>query len=242
MDSSHENNNSKIDPTTSPYSRATWLAIAIVLIQVIVSIATYPFLPARVPSHLNAAGQVDAYSPKWVNAVLFPLISIGIYILLRGLMAISPKLGNHNPRANRDVMNLLLAGILLFTLIIQMTVTAIGLNIPINVTLVVSLALSLLFMFLGNYMGKLRRNFWVGMRTPWTLTSDQVWERTHRFAGWLLVGGGLLGIVLSFIPSIRLYGILGIVIAVSIVSVVYSYVIYHQLETNGKKPLSPPFE
>jgi uncharacterized membrane protein len=241
MDSSHEDSDSKIAHTTSSYPYATWLAVAIMAIQVIISVATYPFLPARIPSHWDAAGQITAYSPKWMNAVLFPALSIGIYILIRGLVAISPKLGNQNPRTNRAVMNLLLVGILLFMLVIQLTVTAFGLNIPIDATLVTSIAMSVLFMFLGNYMGKLRRNFWGGIRTTWTLTSDQVWERTHRFAGWLFVCGGLLGVVISIIPAVRLYGILGIVIAVSIISVVYSYVIYQRLETSGKEPLSPPF-
>jgi uncharacterized membrane protein len=242
MDSSNEHTDSKITPTHSKYPLVTWLAISIMAIQVIISLATYPFLPASVPTHWNAAGQVDAYAPKWVNAVLFPLISIGIYILIRGLTAISPKLGNQNPRANRQVIDLLLVGILLFMLVIQLVVTAVGLNIPIDVTLVVSLAISVLFIFLGNYMGKLRRNFWGGIRTPWTLASDSVWERTHRFAGWLFVFGGLLGIVISFIPAVRLFGIVGIALAASIISAIYSYVIYHRIETSGKEPLSPPFD
>jgi uncharacterized membrane protein len=242
MDSSNENNDSKITPTHSSYPLATWLAIAIMAIQVIVSLASYPFLPARVPTHWNAAGQIDAYAPKWVNAVMFPLMSIGIYILIRGLVAISPKLGNQNPRTNREVINLFLVGILLFMLVIQLLVTTISLGFPVNVTLVVSLAISILFIFLGNYMGKLRRNFWGGIRTPWTLASDSVWERTHRLGSWLFVIGGLIGIMISFIPSMRLYGIVVIVFGISIISAVYSYVIYHQLETNGKEPLSPPFD
>src|SRR5258708_28004997 len=80
---------------------------------------------------------------------------------------------------------------------------------------------SVLFIFIGNYLGKLRRNFWAGIRTPWTLASDVVWERTHRFGGWLFVIGGLLGVIMSFISVLRVWGF--IVVVVAIVVILYAY-------------------
>lgn len=123
-----------------------------------------------------------------MNAVLFPLLSIGIYALVRILMTIGPRLGYQNQqRASAGVVNLILVGVLLFMLILQLTTTAIALGVPVDLPFVICLSISVLFIFLGNYMGKLRRNFWAGIRTPWTLTSDVVWERTHRLGGWLFV-------------------------------------------------------
>ncbi len=206
------------------------------------AILSYPFLPAMVPSHWNAAGQIDAYAPKLRMVLLFPLLSIGIYVLLRVLLAASPRLGNQSPRANRNIINFIFAGVFLFMLVIQLATTAVALHVAIDVSLIVSLAVSVLFIFMGNYMGKLRRNFWAGIRTPWTLTNETVWERTHRFGGWVFVIGGLVNVVLSFIPAMRFYSLLAIVLIMVLSSTVYSYVAYQRIVVHGGKRLSPPFD
>ncbi len=227
----------------SSMSPATLLAVLILVAQVLVSIVTYPFMPDSVPSHWNAAGQVDGHLPKLVNALLFPLMSIGIYVLVRVLMTVGPRLGYQNQRrASAGMVNLILIGVLLFMLILQLTTTAIALGVPIDLMFVMSLSISVLFIFLGNYMGKLRRNFWAGIRTPWTLTSDVVWERTHRLGGWLFVLTGLLGVIMSFVPALRLWGLMAVLFIVIVVLVVYSFVIYQRYTVEGKEPLSPPFD
>lgn len=224
-------------------SPATLLAILIIVAQIIISIAMYPFMPDSVPSHWNAAGQVNGYLPKLVNALLFPLMSIGIYALVRVLMTVGPRLGYQNQRlASIRVVNLILDGVLLFILILQLTTTAIALGVPIDLPFVICLSISVLFIFLGNYMGKLHRNFWAGIRTPWTLASDVVWERTHRLGGWLFVLGGLLGVIMSFIPMLRLWGLMAVILIIVVVLVVYSFVTYQRYTVDGKEPLSPPFD
>lgn len=237
-------NNEKIAPESVSLRYTPYLAIFILAIQVLVAVVSYPFLPTIVPSHWNATGQVDGYMPKLLNAILIPGISIGIYVLVRVFAAISPKLGNSNQgqRANTRIINLFLVGMLLFMLVVQLATTAIALGVGIDITLIIDLAMSLLFIFLGNYMGKLRRNFWGGIRTPWTLTNETVWERTHRFAGTAFVVAGVLGIVTSFIPFIRLYGITVLIIGAALLSVAYSYVVYQRVVVHGHKPLSPPFD
>ncbi len=241
-----EDTGEKVTPPRNPItsmSPATLLAVLIIVVQIIVSIATYPFMPASVPSHWDAAGQVNGYLPKLVNALLYPLMSIGIYALVRVLMTVGPRLGYQNQQlASLGVVNLILDGVLLFMLIVQLTTTAVVLGVPIDLPFVICLSISVLFIFLGNYMGKLRRNFWAGIRTPWTLTSDVVWERTHRLGGWLFVLTGLSGVIMSFIPSLRLWGLMVVLFIVVIVLVVYSYVIYQRYTVEGKEPLSPPFE
>ena len=159
-----------------------WLTIAL---QIVVSCVTYPFLPDQVPSHWNAAGQIDGYMPKLANAILLPAISIALYLFIQLLIRYSPRLGQQSQRTSIEVVNLIIVGVLVFLLIVQLSITAIALGMAISIPFVISLCLSVLFLFLGNYMGKLRRNFWAGFRTPWTLASDTVWERTHRVGGWL---------------------------------------------------------
>ena len=107
---------------------------------------------------------------------------------------------------------------------------------------VINLGMSVLFIFLGNYMGKLRRNFWMGIRTPWTLTSDVVWERTHRVGGWLFVAIGLLGIPFSFVPQLRIFGMLVLIVLAAIFLTIYSYLCYRQHTLGDREPLASPFD
>jgi len=239
MDSTE--NASKIQPS-APYRSTTVVALVIIGLQIAISVGTYPFLPPIVPSHWDAAGNVNGYLPKLTNAVLMPSLSIGIFLLMRILLAAGPRLSNQDPRATQRISSLILTGVLLFMLVIQTITLAIPLGVPINVSFVMHLLVSVLFIFIGNYLGKLQRNFWAGIRTPWTLASDIVWERTHRLGGWLFVGAGVIGIVTAFIPALRVWGVVGPILLVSAILVVYSYIVYRQVETRGGNPLSPPFD
>jgi len=214
---------------------------AIIAIQIIIAVYGFAVLPHTVPIHWGANGQANGYGPKWMGTFLYPLMSIGIYMLVRVLLAAGPRLGGRqSTTANLKVARIVLAGIMVFMLIIQFVTMAQSLGF--DMTMVVMLALSLLFIFLGNYMGKIRRNFWMGIRTPWTITNAVVWERTHRLGGWLFVAVGLIGIPCSFIPSLRLWGILVPIIAVSIFLCLYSYVCYRRQMQEDPESLSPPFD
>lgn len=211
-----------------PSLRMTMLAILIISTQILVSLVTYPFLPGIVPSHWNAIGQVDGYAPKVLLAILWPLVSAASYSLLILMMTISPRLGFQRPEKTQAIAQQLLLATLLVLFVIQLTATAIALGFHIDITFIISLAMSVLLIFTGNYMGKLRRNYWAGIRTPWTIASDVVWERTHRFGGWLFVGAGMLGVALSFVPIAHLWGMIALFLIVSVIPVLYSYKVYRQ--------------
>jgi uncharacterized membrane protein len=232
----------KIAPKPASRNTIEMVIWAIIALQLIVAIYGFAVLPDTVPIHWGISGQIDRYGSKWMGTFLYPLLSIGIYLLMYGLLAAGPRLGGReSTKANLKVAKLVLVGILLFMLIIQLTTIAESLGVGLDMTVVISLAMSLLFLFLGNYMGKMRRNFWMGIRTPWTLASSVVWERTHRLGGWLFVGVGLIGIVCSFIPALQLWAIIGLLIAVSLVLCIYSYICYQEQTRGGHEPLSPPF-
>ena len=241
MDASQDSGD-KITPKPAFQISIDLLILAIIAIQIIVGIIGFIVLPDTVPIHWGINGQVNGYGPKWVNTFLFPLISIGTYVLIRVLLAAGPRLGGRQATAaNLQIAKIIIAGIILFMLVIQMATIAQSLGARFDITTVITLAISVLFIFIGNYMGKMRRNFWMGIRTPWTLTNTVVWERTHRLGGWLFVAVGLIGIVCSFIPTLRVWGIVVPILAVCVFLYIYSYVIYRQ-ETKGEdEPLSPPF-
>ena len=124
-------NGGKVTPHVS-YRATTVVALVIIGLQIVIAATTYPFLPAMVPSHWNAAGQVTGYMPKLMNAVLFSLLSIGLFLLLRFVSLISPRLSNQDPRVTQKIVGILLIGILLFMLIIQMVTLAVSLGVPIR--------------------------------------------------------------------------------------------------------------
>lgn len=241
MNTSHDAGN-KITPKPALRGSIDLLIWAIIAIQIIVAVYGFVVLPDTVPIHWGINGQANGYGPKWTGTFLFPLLSTGIYVLIRVLLAISPRLGGReSAAANVQVGKIILTSIILFMLIVQLSTTAQALGVRFDMTVVVMLAISVLFIFLGNYMGKVRRNFWMGIRTPWTLTNSVVWERTHRLGGWLFVAAGLIGIPCSFIPALRFWGILGPIIAVSIFLYIYSYFCYQRVAQEQNEPLSSPF-
>jgi uncharacterized membrane protein len=243
-----EHTTGNVTPTRTPYRLVIFLPLAIIALQILIALVSYPFLPDQVPSHWNAAGQITSYEPKWIAAILFPLISTGFFLLLYIITIINPKQSRRSIRlshqANERILNLTLVGVLLLNLVIQLVILAATFKAPVDIELVVSLSVSVLLIFLGNFIGKLRRNRWAGIRTPWTMANETVWERTHRLGGWLFVAGGLLGIVLSFIPPLQLYSVVSIVIAISIICIIYSYVVYQRMVVAGggneDRPLTPP--
>ena len=234
-------NRGKILPS-APYRSTTFLALIIIGLQIAISAGTYPFLPDMVPSHWDAAGNINGYMPKLTYALFQPLTSIGLFLVVRVLVIVTTRLTRQNLRVVQKTTDLLLTGILLFMLLIQVITVAVPLGVPVNVSFVTNLAVSVLFIFIGNYLGKVQRNFWIGIRTPWTLASDIVWERTHRLGSWLFVGIGVVGIIIAFIPALRVWSVVGLILLVSAILVVYSYIAYRQVETSGRNPLSPPFD
>jgi uncharacterized membrane protein len=216
-------------PVESTSSRSSIiLALIIVGVQALTLLFVYPVLPDRVPIHWDINGQINNYAPK-ASVFLWPLLSLALFFLIRFLVRIGPRLGQTGPRANGALVDRLLVGIVLFLLFTQLITIAAALSMPINVTFIVSLLMGVLFIFIGNYMGKLRRNYWAGIRTPWTLANDAVWERTHRVGGWLFVGAGLILLGLSFFSEFRVVGMIVVPTLLAVGLVGYSYVVYRRV-------------
>ena len=87
----------------------------------------------------------------------------------------------------------------------------------------------LLFVVIGNFLGKVRKNFFIGIRTPWTLASDEVWSRTHRLGGWMFVAGGIVMIVGAF-AGLPVLGVIAVVLAIALYPVLHSFLLYRRLE------------
>ncbi|MCW8844303.1 MAG: SdpI family protein [Gammaproteobacteria bacterium] len=207
-------------------------AICLGLISTLLAFATwiYPQLPDLVPSHWNSQGQVDGYMAKPWGVFLLPALTVGIYLMFLVLPLISP----HGFRMEKfgNVVRLFQTVMVLFMSLVAVTalLAARGDDVPVsNITLG---GTGMLLLVLGNYMGKVRKNFFIGIRTPWTLASDEVWTRTHRLGGWMFSAGGLLLMLGSF-SALDTRLILTVVVIVALVPVAYSFLLYRRLEGLG---------
>lgn len=206
-------------------------SLALVILAFVVTALSYSSLPAQIPTHWNLQGQVDDYTAKPLGPFVGALLVLLAWALLSVIPAISPH-GFTIDDFRRFYDRIVLGTVLfLFELMAVMLAAAMGYRVPVNAVIVVSVGV--LLVILGNYMGKVRRNFFVGIRTPWTLASEEVWFRTHRLGGKLLVAGGLLIAALG-LAGYGVVTLLTIVIAVAVLSVAYSYIVYRELEKQGK--------
>jgi len=195
--------------------------IIILLLTIAVSIWAYPQLPAQVASHWDFQGNINGWMSKDMHSILFPGIVIGIYLLFLLMPYFDPKKERYaefasSYRIMRDAILFMLFGVFV-------TATLANLNYPINVGAVISALMGLLMLVLGNYFGKLKRNWFIGLRTPWTLSSENVWNKTHRLGGRLFMIWGLLIIIAPWLNLqvaliILFAGIISIVIGVNIYS------------------------
>lgn len=190
------------------------LGLGLALVALALSLVLYPRLPDPMPSHFDLHGHVDGWMPKPWGAFLLPAIMLGVHALLAGL-------ARRAEAASPRVLEILHVSILGFLLLTHAIVLRVALGGAVDVTRVLFVATGLLLAIIGNYFGKLRRNPWIGIRTPWTLADDEVWARTHRFAAPLFVGGGALIALLALAgrgaPAVVL------ILVLPLAPLVYSY-------------------
>ncbi|MCL6476916.1 MAG: SdpI family protein [Peptococcaceae bacterium] len=208
--------------------RRDWLAVLLIITSLITGVLVYPHLPDLVPSHWNVQGQVDRYSSRLWGAFGLPLMTAGIYLLMVLVPRIDPRRENYARfRGAYRLFKLALTAFFVWVYAIILT-NAMGRGIPVDRAVVT--AMGLLFMVMGNYMGQLRYNYFVGIKTPWTLASEEVWQKTHRFSARLWVVSGLA----VAISGLLLGGQKALVIIVAalgaavVVPLVHSYVLFRK--------------
>lgn len=184
-------------------------------------------VPDRIALHWNLHGEADRFGGKFSGLLLLPLISLAVYLLTFLLPLCDP--GRANYRAFAGTYNVIRLSIMLFLSSVHAVVVLIALGYRINIMTVVGVGLGVLFILLGNAMGKIRPNWFVGIRTPWTLSSKKSWTKTHRLAGWLFVVMGLFAAAWGIVPTVWMLGMMLTVDGVSFLAiVVYSYLVYRK--------------
>ncbi|MBR9988577.1 MAG: SdpI family protein [Gemmatimonadetes bacterium] len=209
-----------------------WLSPVVIGAMLIFVAVVYPSLPAEVPTHWNYRGEVDGWSSREWGAFFAPVLATALWLLLTLLRKVDPRRRNYE---RFDATFWLIVNLVVMFLG-AMHVLALGsaLGWGIDMTRWVLVLLGLMFAGLGNYMPRLRSNWWMGVRTPWTLESETVWRATHRVAGYTFVAGGLVAIVAALLPTGLAFvvAMIGLALA-AVIPVVYSYIAYRRERTAG---------
>jgi uncharacterized membrane protein len=205
--------------------RLNAISLALIAGSFLFSAAVYLWLPDQIPSHWNLAGEVDSTMSKTWGAFMMPLIMLGLYGVFRVIPALSPK-GYGIEAANSGFVGNRVAVFALFALHNLLILFA-ALGVPIAMGSAVSMAVGGLLAVLGWFLDRLPRNFYVGIRTPWTIVDEDNWTRTHRLGKWLFMAAGLV-MVVGGIMGANAFVIVAAALAAGLVPMVYSYLIYRQ--------------
>jgi uncharacterized membrane protein len=207
------------------------IAILLVVTTLIVAALVFSSLPERVPTHWNIRGQVDGYGPRSSIFILPGVMAALLVLFWIVLPAISPKsYGVEGFRATYDYVALCAITLTAYFWGITLWATLYG---PLDPGRSLMGGMSVFLILIGNVMGKVRRNFWLGVRTPWTLADERVWNATHRVAGWAFVLGGSAGL-LAVLLGLNIVVCLVALMLPGLVPVIYSLVYYKRLERRGE--------
>jgi uncharacterized membrane protein len=203
---------------------ATVLILLLILACIGAGVWAYPLLPEKVASHWDEQGNVNGYMSKFWGVFLVPLMLIGLAALFWAIPKIDPL--RANIETFRREYNLLVLFVVVFLAFVFALTLLWNLGIQFDLSSFIISSVGILFFFLGLLMPKMKRNWFIGIRTPWTLSSDTVWDKTHRQGGTIFK---LLGILI-FADGFIFPSALGAFIALTIFStlwlVVYSYLEY----------------
>jgi uncharacterized membrane protein len=206
--------------------------IVLVIAAAVVGAALYGRLPGRVATHFDIHGQPDGYTSKGVAVAVEPLALALLGLVFLALPRIAPKGFRLEPFLRAyEIMAIAVMAIAFTDLLLPLWL---ALGHRVDPDRAITLGLGLLLIVIGNYLGKVTRNFFVGIRTPWTLANDEVWLRTHRLGGLLFVAAGAVIVVAAFLGGASALTVtISVIVAVALFLMVYSYVLYRRIESSS---------
>ena len=207
-----------------------WIIWIIILVPFIYSLIIYNQLPEQVPTHWDMEGKPDDFSSRFFGAFMMPLINVAVYFLLLVLPKIDPRKRNYDLfsgtyRALRILIHAM------FTAFYFIAIQSALNNNDFSSKWIIMI-IFLFLAFIGNYMKNIKSNFFIGIRTPWTLDNKEVWKKTHELAGKLWFYTGLLAALLVLIlpENLVLWITIPVFVIIVLVPVIYSYFAFREIE------------
>jgi uncharacterized membrane protein len=188
----------------------------------------YPAMPEKFPTHWNFDGNIDGYSSKVFGVYLFPVLTLAIAFLM-------PLVRYMDPRKERfkqfekpwEVIQFILVLFLAYMFFVMLYIVA---HPGVSMNPFMMMGMGILFVLLGNYLGKIRQNYTIGIRVPWTIDNEEVWNKTHRLGGWCFVIAGLIFMINASVNFMSWLIFLIAIILAAGVPIIYSYIIFRQLK------------
>ncbi len=199
---------------------------ALLLLSFAVSFYFYPQIPDKMATHWNAKGEVDGYMSKFWGMFLFPFILVGLVLLFIVIPLIDPL--KDNIKKFRKYYEGFIVFFLIFMLSVHLFILLWNTGIKISPNVLMPAGIGLLFFYIGILSENAKRNWFIGIRTPWTLSSDRVWNKTHKIGGKLFKIAGIIAFIGVFFRNYARFFILIPVILAAVYVVVYSYIEYRK--------------
>ena len=207
---------------------------ALIAVATLVGLALYPQLPDPMPSHWDATGTVDGYTSRLFGVLLMPLVTAGLAVLLFAIPSMDPL--RANIERFRGAYNAFVVGFVAFMVYVYALTLAAGMGRQFDMTQMLLPAMGLLFIGVGRMLRTARRNYFIGIRTPWTLASDEVWQATHALGARTFTVGGIVAIAAGFLGEAGFWLMMAVLIGAALVPVVYSYLLWRRLGRPAPTP------
>jgi uncharacterized membrane protein len=205
--------------------RSRWFGLVVAALAVAISIWAYPGLSPSVATHWSLRGEPDGFSSRAVAVSIMPAVMIAMTVLFNVLPRVDPRRENYAKFLG--TYWLIANAVILFLLVAHGLIIVTGLGYSVKIDRLMPIGVGLLFVLLGNYLTRVEPNWFVGIRTPWTLSSDTVWRKTHRTGGFVMVIGGLVLAAGALLPHSALLPLFVVTIVVMpLIPIVQSYVLW----------------
>mgnify|MGYP000373739717 CR=1 FL=1 len=215
-------------------TRRLTAGVLLTVVAAAASALALPDLPARVAIHFDAGGTPDDYASRAFAAAFVPALMLGLLALFEGLVRVDPL--RENIRAAEGVYDGVVVATLAFLAFVHGLVLAYNLGYEVSIAEATYLAVGVLYVALGVAMRYVERNWIVGFRTPWTLSDDAVWERTHAVGSVALALAGVVTVVgTALVPAYGVWFVLGTILAVAAFTYAHSYVLYQRRHPDGER-------
>lgn len=204
----------------------TIISLVLIAAALLAGLLLWNRLPDPMPSHWNAAGEIDGYMSKFWGVFLVPIITIVLVPLFLVIPHIDPL--KANIAKFRGIFNWFIVGFVAYMLYIYALTLFAALGTPFNMTAMLLPVVGLLFIGVGFMMAQAKRNFFIGIRTPWTLSSETVWDETHKLGSKLFMLAGALTIVAAFLGENGVWLIMVAIFIAAIVPIIYSFILWRR--------------
>ena len=194
----------------------------LIVLPVLAGIILWDRLPEQMATHWNAAGDIDGWTSKPFTVFGLPLILLAVqWLCVLGTLA-DPKKENHPAK----ILHLVLWIIPILSLVLGTITYATALGESVQVEVIMPILIGLILAIIGNYMPKCKQNYTIGIKIPWTLNSEENWNRTHRFAGWLWTFSGIVVMLTGFFGGFWIFLI--IILLMVLAPILYSYLLFRK--------------